>query len=203
VTKTPHLGIIKDLRVFCLSRKKQVAANAANGGQPEPGETIAIKPLRNMTGAELAAAASSQRNTERLRRVVQELETRTGPEAIGALALLADAAADEGLRKDAGASLARNLARQPADVLRKALAHEQADVRVAVARAVGDRGLAFGGELIEVLHDADADVAQAARQALVKLAKGMDHGPERGVREADRAEAVRKWRAWWARQGGR
>ena len=54
-----------------------------------------------------------------------------------------------------------------------------------------------------LLEDRDPEVRLAARQALVQISKGSDFGPERDASEADRADAIAKWKAWWAKQGSR
>ena len=38
---------------------------------------------------------------------------------------------------------------------------------------------------------------QAARQALVKLAKGTDYGPDKNASDNERAAAIKQWQAWW------
>jgi hypothetical protein len=89
-----------------------------------------------------------------------------------------------------------------ADVKTK-LADERAEVRAAAARAVGTKFPALGGELINLLYDKDEGVRQSAHEALVRLNRGTDLGPAEQASDTSRAEAVEKWRAWWAQRGGR
>jgi hypothetical protein len=76
-------------------------------------------------------------------------------------------------------------------------------VRAAAARTAGARKLRFGAELIDLLSDSEESVRQAARQALVQLSRGQDHGPRTDATEEELSTAVRNWRAWWDRQGGK
>ena len=89
-----------------------------------------------------------------------------------------------------------------ADVKAK-LRDDRAEVRAAAARAVGAKFPALGGEVIDLLNDNDEGVREAAHQALVRLNRGTDVGPAEQASETSRADAVEKWRAWWAQRGGR
>jgi hypothetical protein len=53
------------------------------------------------------------------------------------------------------------------------------------------------------LTDREAEVRQAAHQALVQLSKGQDFGPSAGASETERSAAIQQWRVWWSKQGGR
>src|SRR5262249_26522250 len=99
--------------------------------------------------------------------------------------------------------LRKHLARQPAAELKARLKDDQAEVRAAAARLVGSKGLRFGAELIDLLGDGEEGVRQAARPALVQLGRGADFGPTADAGDTERAEAVRQWRAWWEKQGGK
>jgi hypothetical protein len=65
---------------------------------------------------------------------------------------------------------------------------------------VGKRGLHFERELIDMLADDNADVIQAAREALIKLNPRVDFGPERNADADERTTAERKWRDWLAKK---
>jgi hypothetical protein len=54
-------------------------------------------------------------------------------------------------------------------------------------------------ELIPLLDDDEGTVIAAARAAL-KALTGEDFGPGRDAGPTERAEAVKKWKAWWAKQ---
>jgi hypothetical protein len=71
-------------------------------------------------------------------------------------------------------------------------------VRLAAAQAVGALGLPLGAELIALLSDSEQEVSQAARQALVRLSRGQDHGPEPDASAEAVGSAVRRWQEWWA-----
>ena len=76
-------------------------------------------------------------------------------------------------------------------------------MRVAAARAIGTKGLHYERELIDLLAEQSADLRQAARQALIRLSRGIDFGPERSANEIERATALRMWREWLAKQDSR
>jgi hypothetical protein len=57
--------------------------------------------------------------------------------------------------------------------------------------------------VIALLEDQDGDVRQAAHQVLVRFNRGFDLGPSRNASDSERSAAVKRWREWWTRQGGR
>jgi hypothetical protein len=72
--RTRHAGILRDLRVACMIRKRVVVVN-----NPSSGGKKVIKPLRTMSVSELAAAVSRERGP-RLKSVMAELAQRKGEE---------------------------------------------------------------------------------------------------------------------------
>jgi hypothetical protein len=56
------------------------------------------------------------------------------------------------------------------------------------------------GEVIELLNDKEPEVRLAARQVLVRLARGTDFGPRAAAGHKERLQAVRRWKEWWAAQ---
>jgi HEAT repeat protein len=103
-------------------------------------------------------------------------------------------------RDQARTALEDRLAKLSVGALHEKLLDADAEVRRAPAAAVGQKmDREFAPELILLLAD-DADgVAAAARSALRSLS-GEDFGPAAGADDKARAEAVKKWRAWWAKQ---
>jgi hypothetical protein len=193
VTVKRHMGTIKDLKLAAMLRKSALQrAQLAKGGKP--GE----KSLQRMSVAELAAAARKERGPK-LVAILTELEKRSGPPVLEALAVAA-ATAESDTRPTAQALLNRHVGRQDAAALKKNLKHDRTEVRLAAVQAVRSKKLRLGGELIQLLSDAEEDVRQAARQALVQMSGGTDHGPQPGASESEIAEAVRQWQAWWAKQ---
>ena len=95
--------------------------------------------------------------------------------------------------------LAKNIGRKPQSLIFDKMRDTRPEVRLAAARAVGDKKLRFGGELIKLLDDKDDDVRQAARRALVNVSDGKDFGPNAEASQEDRAEAVKKWKEWWGK----
>lgn len=197
VTQTRHAGVLKDLKFALLLRRNAVAKAQASGKTG-----TSSKPLTSMSVAELAEAAGSERG-ERLRAVLTELEKRSGAAVVAALGTAAGITYDTEAQQLARELLVRHLSRQPGTFVKDRLKDEKPEVRAAAAKVIGNKGWRLGAELIAALEDPDAEVRQAARQALVQLNRGTDFGPERDASEADRAEAIRKWKAWWAKQGGR
>jgi hypothetical protein len=74
VDRTRHAGILRDLRVACMVRKRVVAFN-----NPASGGKKVIKPVRSMSVSELAAAVSRERGP-RLKVLLGELAQRKGDE---------------------------------------------------------------------------------------------------------------------------
>jgi len=80
------------------------------------------------------------------------------------------------------------------------LRSESAEERLAAVRMIRAAGLPLGDELLRLLSDPDAAVCQEARAALRQLARNEDFGPEPDASPEARAEAIGKWRSWWAKQ---
>jgi hypothetical protein len=191
VSESRHLGVLRDLRLLCATRNSFLARQAAAGP----------KSPRAMTNTELAEAAGSERGP-RLKQVLSELGQRQGDDAINALG--AAAASYEGDVRDLARSLlVTNLSRQNAAALKDKLKNDRAEVRAAAAKAVAAKAPSLGGDVIDLLKDDDAAVREAAHQALVRLNRGTDLGPEPKASDSERAIAVEKWRDWWAKKGGR
>lgn len=101
--------------------------------------------------------------------------------------------------------------------LRAALQSKRPDERFVAAYAVGERRLAWPGELLPLLLDADDTVRQGARRSLIILSyfelnpgdrdrlrkdakewnRPVDLGPPPGAAHAARQSAKVKWAAWW------
>jgi len=197
VTRSRHLAVLKELRVACMIRKNQVAKQPAVL-RTSPGPPT----LRTMTTKELAEALGKERGP-RLKMIIAQLERRNGDDAIAALGSAAASFAETELKEYARRALERNLSRLGSAALKEKLKDDSAEVRAAAARVVGSKKLRFGDELIALLSDENVDVREAARAALVKLSGGTDFGPDVEANAAQRAEAVKKWKAWWKKQAGR
>jgi HEAT repeat protein len=193
VSAKRHMNVIKDLKLACALRKglvqRQYVALGFRLGQKTP---------LQMTVTELANAAGSERGP-RLQGILVELEKRRGEQVLDTLGALAGHYEPE-TQKLARGLLSRHLSRQGAKEIRQALKADQAQVRAAAAAVAGSKRLPLGEELIALLNDGENEVRQAARQALGRLSKGRDFGPEPTAGETERAEAVRLWRAWWEKQ---
>lgn len=201
VTQPRHRALLQDLRVAVLVRKRAVLAQRPPQASPfVPPPTTPERPFKNVASPELSLLAARE-SGDRFKQILSELEQRPSDAAVAALAETAASKSDPDLKQLARLSLVNNLCRQSFAVVRNKLKDDRAEVRAAAALAVGIKGWRFGGELIELLDDSEADVRQSARQALVQLSKGQDFGPDRDAGKAQRAEAIAQWRAWWAAQG--
>ena len=198
VTAKRHRTTIKDLQVACILRRGELQRR---GLAARLSPTTTSKSPATMTLTELTTAVEKAKGPQ-LRLLLTEVEKRNGPQP---LLLLATAAAnkEEDVSKLGQSLLLTHLQRQPPDRLKELLRHDRAEVRATTAHVVGTRNLRYGAELIALLEDADPAVQQAARHALVRLARGVDHGPNPDASFGDRANAVRRWREWWAAQSGR
>jgi hypothetical protein len=209
VARSPHGGVLKDLKMVALLRMRDVGKGVA-GPSADPSEgKIVIRPrtpgdgkLGGMSTLELAQSAKTAKG-DRLKDILNELEKRPSESAISALAANTHVDVESTVRYLAMELLLKNLGRLPADTLKQKLKDERAAVRSAAVWVVADKKLPLVSELIELLSDKDVDVIQAARQALNRLAgDDTDFGPNRGVGEEERKEAIRQWRDWWAKKNG-
>jgi hypothetical protein len=209
IERSRHMGIIKDLRVLCMLRKRTVieaglaemnAAPQLKGAVGPPAEPF-NKTVKKMTVSELIEAAGKERG-DKLKTALLELGSRQGDQVIGALG---DAAAshDGDVQQLAREQLTRQLARLKKDALKEKFKDDHAEVRAAAARVAGNKKYHLESELTKLLEDDDKPVWQDAHESLVKLAKGKDFGPRRDADRAERKEAAEKWRAWLDRQSSR
>src|SRR5262245_16768124 len=196
VKYTQHGRILNELRVICMLRKRQVlVANPYGHGKK------VISPVRKMSTGELSAAIAKERRAARLKLLMGELANRKGAEVVEGLGA---AAARDGEAGTLGRTyLASHLARLESKLIKEKLQDETPAVRAAAAQAVASKHPRLGGDVIGLLTDASPVVRKAARQALVKLARGADYGPMYDASPSEREEAVKKWRAWWAKQSSR
>lgn len=189
VTAKRHLGVLKDLQATVLFRKGALQRRALAGGAA----------VSAMSFAELEKAIGKETRNPQLKSLLAEAEKRQGSKAVGLLLMGIDSDNAE-ITKFSDGLLKKNLARQPADVLKAMVKHERREVRIAAAGAIGARKLRFGPELIGLLGDSEDDVRQAARRALGQLSGGADYGPSAEASFTDRETAIARWREWWSRQ---
>ncbi|HEY1858822.1 MAG TPA: hypothetical protein VGG61_00600 [Gemmataceae bacterium] len=198
VGRTQHSGILHELRVNCALRKSELARRGITEKTPTS-LTATERPPRSMTVSELAEAAGKDRGP-RLNEVLNELGKRKGAEVVSALGTAA-ASYDGDTRQLARDLLERTLRREGQEVVKEKLTDDRAEVRAMAARVAADKGWKFGKELIDLLgEDAEASVRDAAHQALVKMNKGKDLGPDTKATSAEKADALARWREWWAKQ---
>jgi hypothetical protein len=198
VGRTRHSGLLQEMRVACMLRKGELARRGITEKTPAI-LTTTEKPPRSMTVSELSEAAGKDRGP-RLKEVLNELGKRKGPEVVSALGTAAASYSDD-TRQLARDLLERTLRRESQEFVKEKLTDDRAEVRAMAARVAADKGWKFGKEIIDLLaEDAEASVRDAAHQALVKMNKGKDFGPDAKTTTAEKAGAIVRWREWWAKQ---
>jgi len=102
---------------------------------------------------------------------------------------------------EARAMLARRLTRMTAATLQAKLQDDNPETRRAAAVACAMKeSTDHVPELIDLLADREAEVADAAHQALKSLS-GRDFGPSQPTVPADRARAAEAWNGWYEKLG--
>jgi hypothetical protein len=209
VTRSRHMGVIQDLRVTCMLRKRALLESGigATANTPAFGELKTMvrdsgaREFQRLSTKELVEAAGRERGPK-LKLVLTELGRRRGDAALGALG--SAAASYEGdVQRQAREILDRQLAGLASAALKEELKDDRAEIRAAAARVTGARQVHAESELIDLLEDEDAGVRRAAHESLVRLSRGTDFGPHASASQAERAVAVRKWREWLAQRDGR
>jgi hypothetical protein len=185
---------LRNVQTACLFRKGELLRKGVTTGTAP----AAGKALSSMSMTELDRAAGKERG-ERLEKVLIEVERRQSTQSPIILARVASGKDAEAV-KLARLLLIKHAEKQSPTALKLLLKHDSAEVRAAAARAIGNKGLRYGEELIALLTDDDRGVHQAARAALVQFSDGRDFGPEPNASFGDRNTAAQKWRQWWQGQ---
>lgn len=209
VTQSRHLGVLKDLRVLCTLRKRNLAQEESRATVRTLPGSRAVGSARSTAGkrdvhelgvSELIEAAGSERG-DRLKGVLTELGQRRGESVISALGSAA-ATYEADIQELARDLLTRQLSSLSAKELKEKLKDDRAEVRAAAARVAASKKLPLEKELIDLLTDDEANVRRQAHQALVTLHPGTDFGPTDAAAEKERKEAQQKWRSWLAKRAG-
>ena len=190
IERSQHMRIFQDLRVGCMVRRNGLLRLAEQAG---------LKAPRKMTTAELADAMARDSGA-RLKMELMELGQRKGPDALTGL-IAAAGNKDGDVQKLALDFLVGQMTTQGIDVIQTELRDEHNDARRAAARAAA-KFTSLTGDLIGLLADPDAEVADAAHQSLVKLSGGQDFGPS-SMSPSEIRAARTKWQAWWDKERGR
>jgi hypothetical protein len=98
VTESRHMGVIKDLRLMCMLRRRALANSGVTTSEDPPEETSTstlqtqpkTKSIRQMSVSELAEALKTAKGV-RLEMILTQLGKRKGDEAMDALASAASA----------------------------------------------------------------------------------------------------------------
>jgi hypothetical protein len=73
-------------------------------------------------------------------------------------------------------------------------------LRFIALQVISRRRVPVEKDLIEVLDDPDKTIRQAAREALVRIARGTDFGPSLTATKGSVAQSIERWRDWLALQ---
>ena len=73
-------------------------------------------------------------------------------------------------------------------------------LRLIALQVISRRRVPVEKDLIEVLDDPDKTIRQAAREALVRIARGTDFGPSLTATKRGVAQSIERWRDWLALQ---
>jgi hypothetical protein len=193
VTRSRHMTVIKDLRTMAMLRKAQVVRLGLD-------RTTVI--ARGPSVKELSEAIGRE-SGDKLRKAILELGKRSGDDALAALAAAVAGTSDKDIQQLARDQLQKQLAGLPSTALKEKLKDERAEIRTAAIKVSEGKKPPMGSEWIDLLADDNSTVREAAHQALVKLNRGKDLGPKPDAIESERTLAIKDWRAWWDKQGGR
>lgn len=175
-------AMVKELQSALVFRRAQVQQMNLARKTPtlkNPPTAIVSRDWESLARKETGSALS---------RLLGEIANR--PNALDLFAMVASRA-DTEAQAMGRQHLVEHLKRQSPALLKGYLTHRQAEVRWAGVEAVRARKLPWGIELIDRLADADPDVKQSARQALIALSGGRDFGVQQPA-----------WRTWWQAQAG-
>lgn len=99
--------------------------------------------------------------------------------------------------------IVRELAQGNPALLKAKLKDRDPLIQLTAIQVVHNRRVHLERELIGCLSHPQSAIRQATRQALVRLARGVDFGPRPNSGPVERREAGRRWENWLALQGDR
>jgi hypothetical protein len=202
VTRSRHMGVLKDLRVTCMLRARVVA-------QKTPSLKTAPTPddirddLSSLTVSQLLTEAFSLQRGPRRESLLKELDKRALDDILPDLGAVAADDGNANQQKVARDLLDRTLSRLTTKDLTAKFADEVPEVRASAARVAAQKNWHVEQDLIDLLADDNVEVRQAAHQALVRLNPRVDCGPKDDADEVARVLAIKKWREWLTRKGVR
>jgi hypothetical protein len=86
--------------------------------------------------------------------------------------------------------------RAPVETILEKLQSKQPLMRWLAIQVISRKRLHVEREVIETLRDPNPVVRQAAREALVRLARGTDFGPPRNATPTQVAQSIEAWQGW-------
>jgi hypothetical protein len=197
VSSGKHAGLLRELRTQCMIRRNALA----KAGTGNKSSTVTAKTPKSMSVGELAEALGREKTLPKLKPYLVELEQRKGDEALTALGGLASSEYDRDVQQFTRDLLVKNLIRQPPETIKEKLKASLVEVRRAALLVATTKKMPLGDQFIDLLADEDEGIRDAAHSALILLARGKDFGPKPTALPADREDAIRQWRSWWAKQG--
>ena len=194
ITQSRHMAVIRDLKMLCITRKRQVGNNPVVA-RPQQREE---KPITVTVPDSPEETRVLQTKTDES---LQDAAKRGDDRAVARLAQAANSK-DKDTRQLGQELLTQVLSAQDAEKVKEFLknTNSRAIVRSTAARVAGERQLPLGKELINLLSDDSREVREAAHQALVQLNGDKDLGPAPDATNAERLAAIKKWREWWAKK---
>jgi hypothetical protein len=100
------------------------------------------------------------------------------------------------LRGEAERRLLQQIVNSDPEALRRKINDDRSMVRLAAVQVIAGRRFHLEGDLIGRLGDPSNGVAQAARQSLVRLARGTDFGPPPKAKKSARDRSIALWKSW-------
>ena len=185
------------------TRPSDAPRNAERGSTEKPAPTgdtpPRVAPKTGRPEVDKLTAELVEDSVGRWKPTLQRLRDGKGPEYTQALAQAIPQL--EGYqKKDARQALAERLSKLKTSSLLGYMEDEDAELRRAAALACAMKEDSSAvGKLIDLLGDRERIVERAAHAALKELTK-QDFGPAADADAAAKAEAIKKWKAWWKKQ---
>src|SRR5262249_42476637 len=137
VARSPHMGVIKELRMVAMIRQKDAAKGVAPAAGPNDDGKIIIRPrkpgdtsISSTPTVDLAQDAKTAKG-DKIKDVLNELAQRPSEAAIAALVAASGPDVESQIRYLAQELLQKNLGRLSVDSLKEKLADKRPEVRTA------------------------------------------------------------------------
>lgn len=174
------------------------AAAAASNSPAAAAATVRLGDIQKISPEKLKAALPELSDKQQTA-VLQELRDRKGGEATLALAA-AISLVEEPRTTQARQFLVQRLERMTPATLARYLEYDDPAIQLAAAKAAATKkDGALVKPLIDLLNERDAEIGDAAHDALVKQT-GQQFGPFVGQSTVERFVVIQRWKAWREKQ---